>query len=30
MPAGLYTVQMIQETGPLAGQLTGKLDLRIE
>jgi hypothetical protein len=29
MPAGRYTVRMVQETGPLAGQLSGQLDLRI-
>jgi hypothetical protein len=30
MPAGRYTVRMVQETGPLAGQLTGVLELHIE
>jgi hypothetical protein len=30
MAAGRYTVRMAQETGPLAGHLTGQLELRIE
>jgi hypothetical protein len=27
MPLGLYTVRMVQESGPLAGQLTGHFEL---
>jgi hypothetical protein len=30
IPAGRYTVQMTQETGPLAGRLIGRLELKIE
>jgi len=30
MKAGRYTVTMTQETGPLAGRLTGKLELTLE